>query len=630
MRGLQAGEWLGLHGVVGNQAVGRLLESRRLEHEADAAAGRDAPASAAPGHTDDMPGVTPELESGIAAARGGGAALAPPLRRQMERQLGADLGAVRLHTGARADSLSRALHARAFTTGHDVFLRSTEAGAADPAGREVLAHELAHVVQQQGGRAASAGRTALSAVPAGTVQRLVSEADFRKLAGDPSGKSKLDKGKYPRILNQLKEYETSGSATAKVAILRVLKTLCEKWIGKHKQKGAQDLEAKVHKDERKMTYLPALLEEVKHELGELHDMTVETPTETTDTEQRKLAAADKNVSSDLKSEPAAKYQLALYASVQNPYLIPFSKVRLDMTIKNKLGIGPKLAGADIKIAAATQVLETELARKQETMAEADKRKEAQKIADASNAVGHTWVRLRKYDARNQVIDAHSFGFYPLDGYGHPKYAVPGEVVYNDNVHDLDTDQNAQYFDLSQQQYGAALKHAIDTMRKRPDYKLIDYNCTLFAKHVVEAAGQSFPDKSTMRVPANAISAATGIGWRETHNPNQLHDRMQRRQTLLMPSSFNAFDLDEESESENEYVDRLMALKGKDATFKKPFSSFKVGAFNRVAIKADTAVRMGKVEDDDDKEALVAYFEVGDRIGSCYTADLEGLCVALGV
>lgn len=68
----------------------------------------------------------------------------------MERALGADFGGVRVHTDERADALNRSLRARAFTTGADIFFRRGAYDPASPGGREVLAHELTHVVQQQG------------------------------------------------------------------------------------------------------------------------------------------------------------------------------------------------------------------------------------------------------------------------------------------------------------------------------------------------------------------------------------------------------------------------------------------------------------------------------------------------
>jgi len=68
----------------------------------------------------------------------------------MESALSADFGGVRVHTDNQAHTLNRELSARAFTTGQDIFFRK---GAYEPGtsqGRELIAHELTHVVQQDG------------------------------------------------------------------------------------------------------------------------------------------------------------------------------------------------------------------------------------------------------------------------------------------------------------------------------------------------------------------------------------------------------------------------------------------------------------------------------------------------
>lgn len=95
-------------------------------------------------------GAGTHVEAGINKARGGGQPLERGVRRQMESTFGADFGSVRVHTGPEAHQLNREVNAVAFTTGQDVFFRQ---GAYDPgssAGRELLAHELTHVVQQGG------------------------------------------------------------------------------------------------------------------------------------------------------------------------------------------------------------------------------------------------------------------------------------------------------------------------------------------------------------------------------------------------------------------------------------------------------------------------------------------------
>ena len=92
-----------------------------------------------------------ELESSIQRARGGGQPLAANLQRSMGQAMGADFSGVKVHTDSQSDQLNQSIQAKAFTTGQDVFFRQ---GAYEPSsrgGQELIAHELTHVVQQNGG-----------------------------------------------------------------------------------------------------------------------------------------------------------------------------------------------------------------------------------------------------------------------------------------------------------------------------------------------------------------------------------------------------------------------------------------------------------------------------------------------
>jgi Domain of unknown function (DUF4157)/HNH endonuclease len=94
--------------------------------------------------------ATQDLESSINRARGGGQPLAAGLQRKLGQAMGADFSGVRVHTDHQADQLNRSIQAKAFTTGQDVFFRQ---GAYEPGsrgGQELIAHELTHVIQQQG------------------------------------------------------------------------------------------------------------------------------------------------------------------------------------------------------------------------------------------------------------------------------------------------------------------------------------------------------------------------------------------------------------------------------------------------------------------------------------------------
>jgi hypothetical protein len=68
----------------------------------------------------------------------------------MGQAMGADFSGVTIHTDSQSDQLNRSIQAKAFTTGQDIFFRQ---GAYQPGGRdgqELIAHELTHVVQQNG------------------------------------------------------------------------------------------------------------------------------------------------------------------------------------------------------------------------------------------------------------------------------------------------------------------------------------------------------------------------------------------------------------------------------------------------------------------------------------------------
>ncbi len=96
--------------------------------------------------------VTPDVEASIRRAKGGGQPLDQTVRRQMEGSFGSDLSHVRVHTNGEADSLNQKLSARAFTVGGDIFFRQGAYNPGASSGRELIAHEMTHVVQQGQGQ----------------------------------------------------------------------------------------------------------------------------------------------------------------------------------------------------------------------------------------------------------------------------------------------------------------------------------------------------------------------------------------------------------------------------------------------------------------------------------------------
>lgn len=96
--------------------------------------------------------VHPELEAAILRARGGGRPLEAALQEQMGARLGHDFSDVRIDIGPEADHLNRRLSANAFTIGSHIFFRYDAYDPTSIRGRELIAHELVHVVQQRHGR----------------------------------------------------------------------------------------------------------------------------------------------------------------------------------------------------------------------------------------------------------------------------------------------------------------------------------------------------------------------------------------------------------------------------------------------------------------------------------------------
>jgi hypothetical protein len=85
------------------------------------------------------------------AGSSGGSPLPDETRTFMEPRFGMDFSGVRLHAGGEAADLNRSVSARAFTLGRDIYLGAGQTDVASDGGKRLLAHELTHVVQQNGG-----------------------------------------------------------------------------------------------------------------------------------------------------------------------------------------------------------------------------------------------------------------------------------------------------------------------------------------------------------------------------------------------------------------------------------------------------------------------------------------------
>ena len=135
---------------------------RRTVGERLALRSPDTGAAATPADDED---VRSDLASRLDSSRGRGSRLPGEVRSFMEPRFGADFGEVRVHAGRYSEQMSRALGARAFTEGSDIYLGEGEALG----NNSLTAHELTHVVQQSGGGRSGTVQAAPDETPAAPV-----------------------------------------------------------------------------------------------------------------------------------------------------------------------------------------------------------------------------------------------------------------------------------------------------------------------------------------------------------------------------------------------------------------------------------------------------------------------------
>lgn len=91
--------------------------------------------------------------------RGSGQPLPSDLSAGASQALGRDLSPVRVHTDPEAAALARSVQSVAFTHGNDIYFSAGSYRPAEPAGQQLIAHELGHIGQpDSGGQGGVIGR----------------------------------------------------------------------------------------------------------------------------------------------------------------------------------------------------------------------------------------------------------------------------------------------------------------------------------------------------------------------------------------------------------------------------------------------------------------------------------------
>src|SRR5262249_38423233 len=166
--------------------------------------------------------------------RSAGQPLDSATRAFMEPRFGLSLSHVRVHTDAMAADSARAVDAHAYTVGRDIVFGANEFAPTTHRGRELLAHELAHTIQQEnasgasapedrnGGFEASAAEAGREVAEGGHVSRRLPAAERhiqRSPDGDPRWKNSVRAARYRGqvMANRIRRHgKLSKEARAKI------------------------------------------------------------------------------------------------------------------------------------------------------------------------------------------------------------------------------------------------------------------------------------------------------------------------------------------------------------------------------------------------------------------------------
>ena len=154
------------------------------------------------------------IESSLSASKGSGSPLPENTRNAMESSFGSDFSNVRIHTGSNAVQMSQDLNAQAFTHGNDIYFNAGKYDDSSNSGKNLLAHELTHTVQQVGIRRKSIE----------LIQRW-------SIFDDRTNRKKIDDALNSKDSGDVKDITNFGEASEKerVDLIRII--LKDRWVG---------------------------------------------------------------------------------------------------------------------------------------------------------------------------------------------------------------------------------------------------------------------------------------------------------------------------------------------------------------------------------------------------------------
>ncbi len=145
-----------------------------------------------------------------------GRPLDPQLQQDMEQRFGHDFSQVRVHSGTAAEQSVQDVNANAYTVGHNIVFGTGQFAPGTHEGRRLIAHELAHVVQQSGADGISAGQNGRKL----GLSRIVSTTQFRSEAAE----GMIQRRRVPASagLNAALPAAGAGLTSARTGLARIL------------------------------------------------------------------------------------------------------------------------------------------------------------------------------------------------------------------------------------------------------------------------------------------------------------------------------------------------------------------------------------------------------------------------
>jgi hypothetical protein len=200
---------LTLQHTIGNRAVGRMIQAKlkigqpgdKYEQEADRLA--EAVVRMPSSQTEPEVTVSNRVQSQIDSLRGGGQPLPESVRSFFAPRFGRNFSGVRMHTDTHAADMAQSLNARAFTVGRAVVFGAGQYTPGTPEGQRILAHELTHVLQQEG------NKTLIQRLVRGTRVNDCNEDNAEASSSPVSELVKAEQKAFELLVNALKKINSA-------------------------------------------------------------------------------------------------------------------------------------------------------------------------------------------------------------------------------------------------------------------------------------------------------------------------------------------------------------------------------------------------------------------------------------